>query len=573
MSPQHDYIIDNSTGANVRSDINSVLQAIASNNSGSSAPSTTYAFQLFADTTNNVMKIRNAANNAFIELFQLDGTFTLEDGSASTPALAFRDDLDTGIFSAGTNTINFATGGVERMELGTQTVFNEDGADVDFRIEGDTDENLFRVDAGNDRIGLATATPQTKLHIFAPAVNSTTVTTTTCKQLGLWVQPSDGDNTTGNIYTGITLADGFAGMYGVDAGASAANHLAFFTGNTSAVAERLRIDNIGRVGIGTSPTEELHVKADAPALLLESSNANGRKYSMQSGNDGTLFFGDGTAGLNRMVIDSSGNLGVGTTSPANKLDVASATNTYVAIKSTNFTVGNDASLGLCPAGGLAGTQLISEAVEDFSSGAARTAKFALQNRLNGTFQNNLLISHTGQTIFGCFDNAGDHFKLFNSTTSNTGTMLLIESSRNTTNATYKLAQWGSTSAARFQVFDSGNVQNTNNSYGAISDQILKENIVDASSQWDDIKNLKVRKFNFIETTDPDKKTMLGVVAQEAETVCPNLVETISTKQNGEEKEVKSFKYSILYMKAIKCLQEAMAKIETLETKVAALEAA
>ena len=66
--------------------------------------------------------------------------------------------------------------------------------------------------------------------------------------------------------------------------------------------------------------------------------------------------------------------------------------------------------------------------------------------------------------------------------------------------------------------------------------------------------------------------MLGVIAQEAETVCPNLVETISTKQNGEEKEYKSFKYSILYMKAVKCLQEAMAKIEVLETEVAALKA-
>ena len=67
--------------------------------------------------------------------------------------------------------------------------------------------------------------------------------------------------------------------------------------------------------------------------------------------------------------------------------------------------------------------------------------------------------------------------------------------------------------------------------------------------------------------------MLGVVAQEAETVCPNLVETSKIKQNGEEKEYKTFKYSILYMKAIKCLQEAQSKIEVLETKVAALEAA
>ena len=116
---QHDYVIDNSTGANVRSDINSVLQAIVTNNSGSSEPTTTYAFQLFADTTNNVMKIRNAANNTFIELFQLDGTFTLEDGSAASPGLALRDDLNTGLFSAENDTISISTAGNERFRFGS----------------------------------------------------------------------------------------------------------------------------------------------------------------------------------------------------------------------------------------------------------------------------------------------------------------------------------------------------------------------------------------------------------------------------------------------------------------------
>ena len=46
---QHDYVIDNSTGANVRADINNALLAISSNNSGSSAPSTNYASQFFAN--------------------------------------------------------------------------------------------------------------------------------------------------------------------------------------------------------------------------------------------------------------------------------------------------------------------------------------------------------------------------------------------------------------------------------------------------------------------------------------------------------------------------------------------
>ena len=147
-------------------------------------------------------------------------------------------------------------------------------------------------------------------------------------------------------------------------------------------------------------------------------------------------------------------------------------------------------------------------------------------------------------------------------------------SRNTTNGSYRHFQCSINGVAdKMRVYDNGNIENTNNSYGSLSDETLKENIVDAGSQWNDIKNIKVRKFNFKSLTDPDQKTMLGVVAQEAELVCPNLVTTKVSLQEGVEKEYKSFKYSVLYMKAIKCLQEAMAKIETLETKVAALEAA
>ena len=165
----HDYVIDNSTGANVRADLNNALQAIVTNNSTGDIANlpATFPFMLVADTTAGTMKIRNAANNAFIELFQLDGTLTLENGSASTPALAFRTDVDTGIFRSDENKFNVATGGVERMELGTTTIFNETGADVDFRIEGDDEQNLFYVDASTDRIGIGNSSPQGQLHIGA----------------------------------------------------------------------------------------------------------------------------------------------------------------------------------------------------------------------------------------------------------------------------------------------------------------------------------------------------------------------------------------------------------------------
>ena len=68
MSQVTDYTIANDTGANVRSDINAVLGAIQTLNSGSSDPSANVAFQLSVNTTSNLLKIRNAANNGYITI-------------------------------------------------------------------------------------------------------------------------------------------------------------------------------------------------------------------------------------------------------------------------------------------------------------------------------------------------------------------------------------------------------------------------------------------------------------------------------------------------------------------------
>ena len=63
---EHDFVIDNGTGAAVRADINNVLQAIASNNSKSGALTTNFAFQWLVDTSDGNLKIRNAANNGYV---------------------------------------------------------------------------------------------------------------------------------------------------------------------------------------------------------------------------------------------------------------------------------------------------------------------------------------------------------------------------------------------------------------------------------------------------------------------------------------------------------------------------
>ena len=131
--------------------------------------------------------------------------------------------------------------------------------------------------------------------------------------------------------------------------------------------------------------------------------------------------------------------------------------------------------------------------------------------------------------------------------------------------------------------DNGDLRNANNSYGSVSDVKLKENIVDASSQWDDIKAIQVRNYNFKEQTGYESHTQLGVIAQEIETVSSGLVsESPDRDEDGNDlgTVTKSVKYSVLYMKAVKALQEAQTRVETLETqhadllaRVTALEAA
>ena len=139
------------------------------------------------------------------------------------------------------------------------------------------------------------------------------------------------------------------------------------------------------------------------------------------------------------------------------------------------------------------------------------------------------------------------------------------------------------------IYEDGDLRNNNNSYGQQSDIKLKENVVDAGSQWDDIKNLKVRKFNFKASTGFDTHTQIGLIAQEAELVSPGLVKEVKDRVKIEEvsevdgstsykeslsetEKTKHVMYSVLYMKAIKALQEAMTRIETLEQDNIALRA-
>ena len=159
------------------------------------------------------------------------------------------------------------------------------------------------------------------------------------------------------------------------------------------------------------------------------------------------------------------------------------------------------------------------------------------------------------------------------------------------------------SAERAFIYSDGDMYNHDGTFAQISDERIKDNVTDANSQWNDIKAMRFvnyqRKDDIRQYGKDKAKVQLGLLSQELEKVSPNLVRDVapnagdilsssefgtlyedgddipSDKAVGDVKEVKDnvkgIAYSILYMKSVKALQEAMTRIETLEAKVATLE--
>ena len=157
---------------------------------------------------------------------------------------------------------------------------------------------------------------------------------------------------------------------------------------------------------------------------------------------------------------------------------------------------------------------------------------------------------------------------------------------------------GTSASTSFVVFTNGNVVNTNNSYGALSDIKLKENIRDVDSMWDSVKAVRFVKYEFKDKQAHGEGERLGVIAQELEQISPSLVEETDDTQvvevplwnedgspmldeEGNQRTefreqptgttTKNVKYSVLTLKFQVALQEAMARIEALEGEIAALK--
>ena len=150
MSQVSDFNVSNASGASVRADINAILDAIKTLNSGGSDPSSPSAFMPYVDTAdNNNLKIRNSSNNAYTTIGSVNetnlgllaktggtmsGQFLVSNSlTASTPAISFDGDTDTGIFRSTANTIGFGTAGVERVQISNSGLDMADGLPLRFQ--------------------------------------------------------------------------------------------------------------------------------------------------------------------------------------------------------------------------------------------------------------------------------------------------------------------------------------------------------------------------------------------------------------------------------------------------------
>jgi hypothetical protein len=105
----HDYVIANGTGAAVRSDLNNALAAVVSNNSDTTEPTTTYAYMWWADTVNGLLKIRDAANSAWVTVGTL-ASANLGLAPLASPSFTGTATFAGNINMSGTGAIDVAAG-------------------------------------------------------------------------------------------------------------------------------------------------------------------------------------------------------------------------------------------------------------------------------------------------------------------------------------------------------------------------------------------------------------------------------------------------------------------------------
>jgi hypothetical protein len=495
------------------------------------------------------------------------GVFSHALGAAATPSITFTGDLNTGIYSPGADQVAVATNGTGRLfvgsggqiGVGTSTVGSSGNANITIAGANNSGIQFGRTNATAGGGLLTSASgPGIAFYSYTGAVGSETYTeamridssnrvgigTTTVNSLLEVRGTTDGQNVlhlSNNAGAGDGQAEnqirvtcnGNTNWGNLDIQA----YQTIFTQNGG---EKARIDPSGRLLVGTSSAR--NVATHDAKIQLEGvgySNSTFQVCGNQNNSEGAYFFlgkSRGTTVGSNTIVQANDELGT--------FDFF-GTDGSAAVRAARIGAYVDGTPGT---NDMPGRLVFSTTKDGQSSPDARL-------RVNN---------------FGNVGIVADGEMLYGSTTLAAGTTSALVD-------LYSAGTVGSfgSGTRRFLIFTNGNVQNSNGSYGTLSDAKLKENIVDASSQWDDLKSIQIRNWNFKAETGHETHRQIGPIAQELETICPGLVfETPDRDEDGNDigTVTKGVNQSVLYMKAVKALQEAMERIEQLEAEMAEVKA-
>jgi hypothetical protein len=284
--------------------------------------------------------------------------------------------------------------------------------------------------------------------------------------------------------------------------------------------------------------------------------------------------GDTISFTQAMTLDASGNLGVGQTSPSCKIQAEAADGaTGGAIKYTATGVASgymsaDAD-GLCLATDTAGitfrTGISGNDPTDTGTERARITSggdLLVGTNTTGTYGGSVIAKN------GTNSNA---FAVINSASSNPYGPVFEFTGAAPNDATRYFLQCRDTGGERATIRSNGGLANYQSNNVDLSDARTKTDIFPLGSYWNKIAGLEIVTYKYKDQTHDDLN--IGVIAQQVEAVAPEFVDTDGFGDTPEDGvPLKTIYNKDLTFAAIKALQEAMARIETLEAKIAALEA-
>jgi len=483
--------------------------------------------------------------------------------------------IDTNVNIDGGNVDNTIVG-ASTAAAGTFTTFTSNG------IDDNADATAITIDS-SENVGIGTDSPDQLLDVgdhtsFGDrSIRISQRTATAAQTYGGIEFFYDNSLTNAGVNAAIYYAAGTARNNG---------ELTFHTGTSASISERLRIDHDGNVGIGTaSPSAFDQVGADT---LVVGSGSGEQGITIYSGtaNNGVLAFADGTttteqyqgylaynhssnfmrfftAASERMRIDSSGNVGIGTTTPVTNLEVEGSGAELIRISSSSGNSGASigaASLGLDYFTSTTNPAVLLSAVEsgvatflgDFTIATrGSNSDAAPTERVRIDSSGNLLVGRTSTpAISNSFDMGfrPDLGTLFINCASATGPLMLNQTTGDTATRNQIRFHRNETEVGNITSSTSATAYNTS------SDVRLKENIVDApAGSLDDIQ---VRSFDWKADGSHQKH---GLVAQELVSVAPEAVH-----QGETDDEMWSVDYSKLVPMMIKEIQDLKAEVTALK---------